>query len=718
MDEQRTGEQPPPRPLALLLFTVLCTAGLLSWHLSMYLSYPFYLMWDMNQMTTVDMLLIQGGFRPDHINHTGFGMNLLLFLSQKIGHAAGWLSVLRIDELASCLNPLAAVAESADYVRLHSPLLSLGTALILSLALRSLFRLPVHYCLVFFVIFGIQESFTYHSTLIRTELYSAFYWSCAVLTLSLPARYRHGPARRLQLVAAGLLLGLAFLTKVQSLTYVVAAVLLALAPLFAHPSEDQQPPPPATPAGRNAVLALGLLTLAAFAAIGIMAQLAVVPPGVPTWARAFRPNTLAYVLYAGLAAIAAGSAFTLKRGSPAWLGHLTASLTLLTFGVLLATGLHFVLFRDPGVAWNYLLLDFKMIFLRKTELFEVRNVGSGLSELIIYFQHNPTTLLVHAVLLVGSLVAWRRGWLRLGRTELSLWILVSLIAVANVAFGTRFLLRDTLWRETLVNFASLAWFALLLTRSVRHRDLLRYAGFALLSLLLLGNVKHSLQTIDRADTNHNLYGWRIDRWFVGTFGGNNMKYSDLVFRRYDSASRSAAMAAVRDHRVIRQTVDFVFKNQRVDHRSIGLLSEGFSTWSGDLDFRLTSVPQQLRGSILVDAARVPANRGLLLSEERVSVEEEYLEKLKPTASNRIALLTRADLGIFVFVPASAVGQLRSRQLVETPFRALLKKGAGVVELQALEVKSYVELPPERLGPFSFVVIHSRLSDPGLSPGGV
>jgi hypothetical protein len=696
------------RPLPFLLFTACCAAGLLCWYLFMKAKYPFYFMWDMDQMTTVDLLLIHSGLLPDHINHTSFGMYLFLFLSQKIGRAVGCLSVLNLSDLGSCLNPLAAVAESADYLRLHSPLLSLGIALSLSVALRFLFRPPIHFWLVFFLIFGIQESLTYQSTMIRSELYSVFFWSCAVLTLSVPSRHKHGLLRCVRLVVAGLLLGLAFMTKVQSLVYVIAGALLTIPPLFAHTTEDERVLCPSTSAGRNAALAASWLTLTASIAIGIMAHRTAIPLGVLTWARAFGPTPLAIGFYSGLAAIAIGSAFTLRRRLPTWLCELTTSLTLLSFGFLLAFGLHFLLFRDPAVSWNYLLLDFKMLFLRSSELVESRGVSAALSELRLYLQYNPTTLLVHAALVVGTLVARRYGWLRLGRVELAVWLALSLFAVANIALGTRFLLRDTLWKETLVNFASLAWCAMLLTRCVRHCGRLRFICIALLGLLLLNNARHSLQIIDRTDANHNHYGWNIDRWFMGTYMGNNRKYSETMFRRYDNTTTLAARASVRDYGTIRRTVDFVLKNQRIDHRNIGLLSEGFSAWSADLDYRLVSVPQQLRGSILVDAARVPADRGLLFREEYVATEVEYLDKMKRPAGNRIALLTRSDLQILLFVRASEVPQLKSRLLVETPYRVFLKKRTETLELQALLVTNYVELPPERLGSQSFVVIHSTL----------
>jgi len=92
---------------------------LLAWHILISCDYPYYFIWDMDHITALDTVLIQSGLRPDQICHPGFGMNLLLFFSEKIAHLFGVLSVLDLEELAGSLNPLAAMAELTDFVRLH-----------------------------------------------------------------------------------------------------------------------------------------------------------------------------------------------------------------------------------------------------------------------------------------------------------------------------------------------------------------------------------------------------------------------------------------------------------------------------------------------------------------------------------------------------------------------------------------------------------------------
>ncbi len=129
---------------------------LLAWHILISCDYPYYFIWDMDHITCLDTVLIQSGLLPDHICHPGFGMYLPLFFSEKVGHFCGAVSALDLSDVAGSLNPLAGMAELTDFVRLHSPFLSVGITLLLSLAVRSMLRLSRWYLLLFFVFLGVQ----------------------------------------------------------------------------------------------------------------------------------------------------------------------------------------------------------------------------------------------------------------------------------------------------------------------------------------------------------------------------------------------------------------------------------------------------------------------------------------------------------------------------------------------------------------------------------
>ena len=131
---------------------------LLAWHILISCDYPYYFIWDMDHITCLDTVLIQSGLLPDQICHPSFGMYLPLFFSEKIAHLFGVLSALDLEDIAGSLNPLAAMAELTDFVRLHSPFLSVGIAVLLCLAMYLMFGMSRWYLLFFLVFLGTQES--------------------------------------------------------------------------------------------------------------------------------------------------------------------------------------------------------------------------------------------------------------------------------------------------------------------------------------------------------------------------------------------------------------------------------------------------------------------------------------------------------------------------------------------------------------------------------
>ena len=156
---------------------------LLAWYLSISCSYPYYFIWDMDLTTALDTVQIHSVLLPSHIDHPGFGMYLFLSFSEKIAHHLGVTSILSFKDLMGSLNPLAAMAELTDFVRLHSPFLALSIVILLSAALYLLSAGSKWCFLLALVLLGTQESLTYHSSMIRTELYSIFYWSCAFFAM-------------------------------------------------------------------------------------------------------------------------------------------------------------------------------------------------------------------------------------------------------------------------------------------------------------------------------------------------------------------------------------------------------------------------------------------------------------------------------------------------------------------------------------------------------
>ena len=213
------------------------------------------------------------------------------------------------------------------------------------------------------------------------------------------------------------------------------------------------------------------------------------------------------------------------------------------------------------------------------------------------------------------------------------------------------------------------------------------------------------------DANNNLYGWNHEKWFENVYGGNQPRYARLMDEKYTPLAKRIAMAkeASLGHTAVKRTVDFVFKNQSITHKNIGILCEGFPVWRRDPQWHITSVPDELRYAILVDNASLPSDRHFLLTERLVQKNDsDYMDKIKRApADDKIAVLTRSDLRILIFAQAADKPALLSEQIRPTPYKISLQKDGQEITLYGLEIASYAEIPRDTIsGIFFFAVLEA------------
>lgn len=680
---------------------------LLAWHISVCCDYPYYFIWDMDYIASLETVLIQSGLRPDHICHPGFGMNFFLFFSEKIAEVFGVLSVLNLDDVAASLNPLAGMAELTAFVRLHSPFLSVGIGVLLCMAIYRIFDISRWYLLFFLVFLGAQESLTYHSSMVRTEFYSVFYWSGAVLAMAIAAKSSSSIGRFASLLATGLLLGLSLLTKIQSLFYLAVLPVLAILVFSFFQDVHSQQCRAITRKGVPWLLAVSLFNVIAFLFLGIASHLTPIPPGIPTWAAAFRVTPIFVIFFLALLGLFLCQLFSYRTDRISSDVFRSCSfLSIIAAGFILSFAFHFLLYSDGAVSLNYMLLNFKMMFLREPKLLKITEPSAYISNFLSFLYYNPLLFIVNIVLNVLLVLGHRFRFVRITKSQLALCLVTTCLAFVNIAVGTRFILRDILWAEVLLNFLSLFYFSILLSRATRYRPILIRLGGGLLVVLFFVNCAHAANMPERIDANFNHYGWRQDKWFSWVYGGNQRRYEEIIRKKYNAAAAWIAGTKAADHKRIRRTVDFVFKNQPITHRNIGIVFEGFSAWSADSDYRITEVPPALRGDILADNASVGLKQDFFFREEHVKGDSEYLNKFrKPSSGERISVLTRRDLQIFLFVQPDDVSALVSEVITQTPYKIVLRNNKQTIRLQGLEIKNYCEIPLAKITRKYFFVIH-------------
>jgi hypothetical protein len=679
---------------------------LLAWYILACCDYPYYFMWDMDHVTCLDTVLIQSRLLPNQICHPSSGMYLLLFFSEKIAYFFGILSALDLAEVAGSLNPLVVMAELTDFARLHSPFLSVGVVILLCMAMQVIFRMSRWWILFFVVFLGVQESLTYHSSMVRSELYSVFYWCGAVLTMAAAVK-TNGPVKRYAgLLATGVLLGLCFLSKVQSLFYLAAAPVLLLLMFSFSEDSQKQGRRGLTSKGAFRVLAVSLFNVVAFVLLCIFSYSTPIPQGVPTWAAAFRVTPIAALFFLALLSLFLCQLYLqLINKVSSDVFKFSSFFGVIGAGFILSFALFFLFYSDAALSLQYILLNFKIVFLRVPEPQFGVSPSLYIPHFLLHVCYNPTLFIVHIALISLLVFGHLRGFVRITKYQAALCLVVTCLAFVSVAVVTRVILRDMLWKEVLLNFLNLFYFAILVNRADRNQLTLSRVGGSLLILLLLVNLSHTYDMPKRIDAHYTQYGWRADRFFGTTYEGNQLKYSRIMREKYNNTTAWVAETQAVDHRQIRRTVDFVFKNQAVTHRNIGIVFEGFSAWGTDLDYKITEVPPALRAAILVDNASVELKNKTFFKEEYVREQSEYMDKFKkPSSSGLMSVLTRPDLKIFLFVEATGISNLVSKEIVQTPYKIVLRNPEQSVELYGLEIKNYCEIPLDKISRKFFFVI--------------
>ncbi len=717
---------------------------LLQWYIAVGQAYPFYFAWDMDWVVALDNLLMHSGLLPDHVCHTGFGMNLILFVSAKIGHALGCLSVLSIDSLATALNPVVALAESTAYFRAHTPFAILLCIMLLGLAIKVGLRLSAWWLLLAVALLGSQESLIYHASMIRTELYSVLYWACAVLAIA--CAVHAGTPRRATafLLAAGVFLGLSFQTKIQSLLYVIGAIGLFAVLRDLHRTEGgdvseqtcgadagcdelaaDTDSTQAGNAGHEAVspgrasmrcppvpVLISLFNVSAFVLLTVLSHRSEVPAGVSTWARGFGVTPLCMLTLAAFAGLLVFQvALHLKGRSDTRAFADCCALSMIGAGLILSLGLHLVVYSDPSKGWRYLLVDFKMMFLRDTHLVEVSSVSFHASNLLSYVRYHPALFATFLALNLLVVAGKARDMLDIGWRHVAGLLLMSLLVLANVAIGTRFILRDLLWVEVFMNVVNLICLAVLSTRSGTRRRLLCWPAFGAVGVLFLANLAHARSMPDRIDANYNHYGWQSAWWFGRVYRGNQSKYAEIIAGKYTKETALFAKSVAADHKQLRRDVDYVFKNQEIDHRHIGVVFAGFPVWADAQSYRITELAPELRGAILVDSASLPIEEHALFRHDTIREHSEHLDKLAEPGqwSLKLSVLNRSDLDVFLFADAANFEnpELTGESTLHTEYDITVSNPESTLQLRGLEIRNYAEIPVDKIRGRYFLVVARR-----------
>jgi hypothetical protein len=667
-------------------------------------SVPFYYSWDMDWLTTLDALVIQGGRLPDHVHHTSFGMYLVLAWSQRIASALGGVSFLDLSDADGAGNPLVGVAELTDYFRAHTPIVLVAIVLAQAAGLRGIGRLASGgarargvivrsrpFVLLTLLLVALQEGVLYQALLIRSEVYSLLFWCLALATAVGALRARSRRTSLLRFGLCGLFLALAWATKLQAI--VLVAWLLLVVALLRDLGWSRSPVVGLEVASGRARLLPGLgLFIAASSSI-ISAARFNVPQGMASFVDGYRPNTMAVV---SLAVFAAPLLLAVcHRRLPA--------LEALLAGALGAGLLHLLLHTEPRVGWTHLLVDVKMLLFRAEfqSLSQVEPMGP-VRRVMAEVAGAPGLFVTHLCLLalvVRCLPSWRR------RGAL---LLVELALFGHFGLATRDFLRDDIWVQLPLTVSTVILSITLLSRPRLASG--RAAGvLCLLALSLLAQVRALVVARPLLDAHSLTYNWTVERFLEGVYEREQRRYGALIEAKVDPADRArwvrGATAQARDWRQVRQDLRHVLVNQAESLRDVTVAEAGFLL-PHDPEARLVAVPPPLRGGLLVRPREwVPDGGDLLVGASVRSIRDDPQWHVRVAASSqRLGFLGRPDLDVVLFLPA---GPRRLDGWVAGAEQMEVATATSVARFGAHRFDLYGEVDVEQLAGGAFLVIKRR-----------
>ncbi len=702
----------PPSGQAPLLWAAPALAFLALAYWSLSRSFPYYFMWDLDHIVALDTLLINSGLLPDHIHSPGFGTYLITVWTSRLAGSLGWLSALNLGQMDHSLNPLACLAQAVELLRRLSPLTMAATVFLLWSTLQSAFRPRAWWALGAALILGLEQGFFYQAALIRTDQYSLFYWALAALLAVLAGRGQGGP-RLVWLGLCGLLLGLAFVTKVQLGTYLLAAPLLFLLPMALAGEPWASALPSLGRGARLLALAASLLALAVLAVLAVLAWQEPVPGGMGTflYRLSLHFSLPLLALLAFLLVLALLNLWGLRRARGEGLVFtLAAYVSILLLGLVLSFFCHFLVGLPAARAWQYLLLDFKMAFLRQGFMLV------PLAEHLKLLAHLWPTVLANLAAL--ALLAWqarRRLNPALSRVCL-LALALALLAYAHPLVLDRFILRDLMWAEPLLNLTTLICLLTLARQTWPSRA---WAGLltTLGLLLVVAGALACWQMPARLNANYNLYGWSPEPYMKGVYGHNQPRWEGITRAHYgrflEAAAWGPAGAQAAAVERVAAEVAYVLPAMRPDLRRVGVVAQGAPVSLAHPGQVLGPVPCALAGGILVDFRGAPQDPARQLRASEMLQPSEELDKFDPNGNPAlVAISPRPDLAVYLFLP---VGRKTLGQpgLAESPSQSLTIRGPeGEGVFQGYAVEQYCVPPLGLLGQECFLVIVSRFQPKG------
>jgi len=519
---------------------------------SMYSTYPFYTTWDMDFITTLDTLHIDSHILPRHIHHPSFGMYLIFQATQFFAEVSGFLPKLDFDALQDSLTPLAAVAQRTDFIRWHSPFIAFGIMFFLINGIRYLSKEYSFYFLVtVFAVLVSQQGLWFHSTYNRTEFFALFYWSLSLYFAFRSTRNVEQSSWKANLFLVGLFSGLSFLTKLQSIVLILSVPVFLL---MANSSLEKAVFQISSKAlGKRAAILSGIALLF-FLVMAFCSYHSPLGPGFGHFASTLgEPNFFFRFFFTVIGALFGLSLWVyvtskaVNRHDETRTGFLLSKLfflTIIILGFLSAFLTHFFIFSSPSLSFEYLLADFKMLFLRKSYA-----IPGGSGKLFTgdfadyWIKLKSYGMYINFAAFVGvlGLLNWFLNRTKVQLMHLAFYVVIFLMFIFNTTFGVRLKMLDLIWVQLSFNTLSLVGLVFFWPKN-------RALGLMVSAVIVFIVSLQSSKTLDQIQTPNRSY-YKLDEFFGSVYALDHTPYKGIVSAHYGHESktpeRSKAMVFLR-----------------------------------------------------------------------------------------------------------------------------------------------------------------------------
>lgn len=501
-------------------------------------STPYYNSWDMDLITAMDLLEIRSGNLPLHINHTGLGLYFLSSLYLKISSALNLVSISSYDELLNSWNMLFTIADFTSWLKYFNLFIILGIFGFTYLAAKNLLQKEKEKLHLFalFAVISTASIWNFHLYLIRTELYSLFFFSLAFYYLSLIKSQK-----KLNLYTLGLLLGLGFVTKFQGFF-----VMLTMIIMMTWSKEDSF---------FNLSKIWKLVILIVFSGLTVLSRLTYLPAHFAEFARGYGPNLFFLTVFGIILVSLFLSRPRLIMGHMAispWIMSMFNKWVIIVLGILSCFLLAFSFYPEFSKGFEYFLYLWRMIFLK--------------------FNRTDTELIRHRSYL--ELIKWTLLYFGPGLMGLGILLFKSTrnirtIIFISLAFGSLLLAQrggdqDAPWNELLI-----LWLVLYLSKEIASKWV-----FLSLLLIIFGNIKNLRpSTFFQSSITGQM---TISRFLREPYENPFMNYSERIRTFYTPEFQIKSLHFAKDHLRMRQDLGVLWQGPHLGLDNLNIIHSGAS----------------------------------------------------------------------------------------------------------------------------------------------